>query len=226
MSWVIEAIYKKRGVSGEFLPIIPETTPPTEQKRYLISEVIRKLTDRSTLWRRRPVYNWAEAFDVVKRLPDHGLTADEKEWMLGKFELEMQRCAEESRKAEGYFHHPTALCYPEGYVAVRAGGFEVPILSPAELKWGGRTRGARVGVAEQLLGFFEEIPIISPNNNLFGHMRTILKENMKFINAVFGFVYSELDLTVVNEGKFGLKLGRKKPGVLFNVLHETIPVTA
>lgn len=222
MKWLQTAL--RRGKEDE-PAVIVETTPPSEQECRLISEVIRKLTDQSAKWRWRPVYDWDKAFEAVKTRRYQGLTDEEKSWMLGEFEPEMERCEKESQGAEGYFRHPTALGYPEGYFAVRAGGFEVPILAPAEFKWGGRMRGTRVPVADQLLGFFEEKPVISPDNeDLFGYMRTMLGENMRFINKVFGFIYSELDLMVVKEGKFGLRLGRKKPGVLFNVLRETVPV--
>lgn len=224
MEWLRNVLHGGR--EGESAVIIAETTPPTEEKRRLIAEVIRKLTDQSARWRWQPVYDWDKAFAAVKTRRDHGLTDEEKDWLLGQLEPQMNRCAEESRRSEGYFHRPTVLLYPEGYVAVRASGFEVPILAPAEFKWGSRLRGNRVAVVDQLLGFFEEKPVISPNNNLLGHMRIMLEKNLEFINAVFGLVYSELDLLVVQEGKFGLRLGRKKPGVLFNVLREPVSVTA
>lgn len=211
-----------RGKEGEPAVLIPEMIPPTEQERSLIAGVVRKLTRQGELWRWQPVYSWIEALDAVKRLPDHGLTIDEKEWLLGRFEPEMNRCVEESKRSVGYFCHVTAVSYPEGYIAVRAGGFEVPILSPAELKWGGRMRNARVRVLEQWLGSFEGKPMISPNDTLRERMRAIVGGNISFLNVIFGFHYSALDITVVNEGQLGLKLGREKPGILFNVLHEPV----
>lgn len=222
MRWLQTVLH--RGKEGEPVVITAETTLPTEEQRRLIAEVIKKLTDDSQLWRWRPVYNWTKAFDAVKK-PGHGLTAEEKYWMLNEFEPEMDRCERESRRSEGYFHHPTILLYPEGYVAVRAGGFEVPILAPAEFKWGSRLRGNRVAVVDQLPGFFEEKPIISPNNNLSGHMKTMLEENMTYLNKVFGYVYSELGLLVVQEGEFSLRLGRKRPGVFIHVLPQLDTVT-
>lgn len=225
MSW-IEALSRKKRTEEMHPVVILEIIPPTEQERQLISKVILKLTDQGELWRRQPVYNWNKALDVVKRLPDHGLTADEKNWLLGRFEPEMSRCAEESRRSPGYFYHVIAVSYPEGYIAVRAGGFEVPILSPAEIKWGGQSRNARVRVLEQWPGSFEGKPMFSPNDTLRGHMRVIVEGNMSFLNDVFGFCNSELDITVVNERRFGLMLGRKRPGVFIHVLPQLDPVTA
>lgn len=218
MRWLQTVLH--RGKEGEPAVIPAETTPPTEEQRCLIAGVIKKLTDGSQLWRWRPVYNWTKAFDAVKK-PGHGLTAAEKYWLLNEFEPEMDRCKEESRRSGGYFYHPTVLLYPEGYAAVRAGGFEVPILAPAKFEWGSsRLRGNEVPAVDQLPGFFEEKPVISPNNNLSGHMKTMLEGNMTYLNKVFGFVNSELDLLVVQEGTLGLRLGRKRPGVFIHVLPQ------
>ncbi len=217
MSRIIEAIFGRRERSVDSPVTIPEMTPPTERKRHLIGEIVSKLTDQSALWRWQPVYNWTKAFDAVKRLPEHGLNAEEKAWLLGEFEPQMEQCAEESRRSPGYFHHVTVVSYPEAYIAVRAEGFEVPILSPAEIKWGSRSRNARVRVLEQLPGVFEGKAMVSPNDTLREHMRAIVEGNISFLNVVFGFCYSELDITVVNEGQFGLKLGRKRPGLIIQI---------
>lgn len=200
---------------------ITEVMPPSESERAVVAGLVHKIVESRKPF--RPwggVHNWANAFGKVADLPeDSRLTEEEKAWLEGKFRPDMDHCLEESRGIRaGDFRRVVIATYPERYLAARAGGFEVPLLLPEELKWGHMRRGVIiVHMLETLQAGFKNDPMEAPNRSLKRRMKEIISGNLAYLNTVFGLTFAGLDIFAREDG-LNLRLGRKHPGVEFSVL--------
>lgn len=207
---------------------ITEVMPPSESERAIVAGLVSKIAESRKPFRPwSGIYNWKSAFDKVADLPeDSRLTEEERAWLEGKFRPDMDRCLEESKGIRvGDFRRVVIAKYPERYLAARAGGFEVPLLSPEELKWGGKRRGVIiVHMLETLQAGFNNNLMEAPNRSLKRRMKEILSGNLAYLNDVFGLASAGLDIFAREDG-LNLRLGRKHPGVELFVLTHLQSIT-
>lgn len=191
-----------------------EVQPPSEKERGLIKAIIDKIAvgERFKPW--EVVYSWSKAFETVGKLVDGGLSTEELGWLIG-FQQRMNRCNIESRDRAGEFSSVEIALYPERYIAARAGGYEIPLLSPEVIS----VARTQVNMLWIILEGFNDEPMLSPNSRLQQHMLDIVKGNVDSLNYAFN-----LDLIVRKEER-KLVLGRRRPGVNFHILPLTESVT-